>query len=175
MSIMRKGKKMKKLIISLSIFAAAAIAATAIVIVRNNASADESSAVVSELNVGKYYLSGGTDDQYIEVYPDETICMYGYDGITSDIMPLFESRNSYVIDNNVNFIGLDDGENPPVIGYTYSGSNVILFSDYGVEKQYIFREKNAETRIEDIITSETLPEMEVEDFPTREVPIETAE
>lgn len=135
---------MKKAIIAAIIAGTAAAAAvSAVFIVKGNAAADSNR--VSELKVGRYYLSGGTDNQYIEVFPDETICMYGYDGERCETSPLFENRNSYVLNDKLPFIGLDDGEHSPVVGYTYSGSNVILFSDYGVEKQYIFREDETET------------------------------
>lgn len=149
---------MKKFILALAILASASLVAVSVIIIRNNASASEETAIIDELRVGRYYLSGGTDEQYIEVFPDKTICMYGFEGERSDIMSLFESRNSYVIDDKLPFIGLDDGEHPPVVGYGYCGADMITFSDFGEERQYVYRAAETEQSSAEPITEEASAE-----------------
>lgn len=33
--------------------------------------------ILTELKVGKYYLQNGTENEYIEVYPNKMICIFG--------------------------------------------------------------------------------------------------
>lgn len=35
--------------------------------------------ILTELKIGKYYLENGTQDEYIEVYDDNTLQFFGYD------------------------------------------------------------------------------------------------
>lgn len=39
--------------------------------------------ILTELKIGKYYLENGTQDEYIEVYDDNTMQFFGYDYIQS--------------------------------------------------------------------------------------------
>lgn len=140
---------MKKIIILAAIVLCAAIAIGGVVILgRNNASADMdySITLIDELRTGKYYLSGGTEDQYIEVYSDGTICMYGFEGERSEVMELFENRNYYLISDTLRFIGLSEEPTDNIyeasVGYGYYNADVITFSDFGVEKQYIYDDSN---------------------------------
>lgn len=98
--------------------------------------------LLTELKVGKYYLTSGTDEEYIEVYSDKTICMFGW------VLPkeemeerrtnyeLFTTRQPYKLSDMVKSITL--GGTP--IGYGYTDENCITFStpDKG-ELKYIYR------------------------------------
>lgn len=121
-----------------------------------NAEAHHENVTVTELKVGRYYLEGGTDGQYIEVYDDKTICLFGYedDADASDLQKesskLFTTRKYYALDDTLPFIGLSDEpkdtvsfENGNMIGYSYTGMETINFSAVingeNVRQQYVYR------------------------------------
>ena len=91
------------------------------------------------VKVGKYYLNGIEGDQYIEVYDDKTICLFGVD--TSDMeeikntgMDLFINRKYYVIHDKLPFVGLFDDPDtgyedmPAVVGYGLESEECITFA-----------------------------------------------
>lgn len=109
--------------------------------------------LLTELKVGKYYLEGGTDKQYIEVYDDRTICLFGWE-LDEDSTELqireserFTKRGYYFLDDQIPFIGVSNDPNPvdfPAVGYDYVGENVINFTavinhEY-VYQKYVFSE-----------------------------------
>ena len=109
--------------------------------------------LLTELKVGKYYLEGGTDKQYIEVYDDHTICLFGYelDEDSEEIQikesERFTERGYYFLHDVLPFIGVSDDPNPndfPAVGYDYTGENVINFTaiidHVHVYQKYVFRE-----------------------------------
>ncbi len=98
--------------------------------------------LLTELKVGKYYLENGTDEEYIEVYPDKTICMFGLavrNDTTDDQRKndeLFTTRQPYRLSDKTKHINL--GDTP--IGYGYIDENCIKFSDLHNRKlKYIYR------------------------------------
>lgn len=109
--------------------------------------------ILTELKVGKYYLEGGTDKQYIKVYDDHTICLFSSE-LDEDSTELqireserFTKRGYYFLDDRIPFIGVSDDPNPvyfPAVGYTYTGENVINFTNVinnnYVYETYVFRE-----------------------------------
>lgn len=97
--------------------------------------------LLTELKVGKYYLTSGTDEEYIEVYPDKTICMFGW--VLPEEAPeerranyeLFTTRQPYELNDKVKLIKLG---NAP-IGYGYTDENCITFSTPEGVLKYIYR------------------------------------
>lgn len=121
-----------------------------------NAEAQQDMLVLTELKVGKYYLEGGTDEQYIEVYDDKTICLFGYEDdadaldIQKEETKRFTTRKYYTLSDVLHFIGVSDEphdtispENGNMVGYGYEGSEVITFTAVinGVHtpQKYIYR------------------------------------
>lgn len=116
-----------------------------------NAEAQQDLLVLSELKVGKYYLEGGTDEQYIEVYDDKTICLFGYEDdadaldIQKEENKKFTTRRYYVLNESMPFIHLVDEPDGEAIGtgYSYEGSEVINFTavinNTHVFQKYIYR------------------------------------
>lgn len=107
--------------------------------------------ILTELKVGKYYLQGGTESEYVEVYSDKTICIFGL-GIDDDATEgqredakAFETRKYYVLDDLLPSIRLSDTPdasfrdarvNGKAKGYSYLNENVIDFTDV-VDGEYV--------------------------------------
>lgn len=111
--------------------------------------ADIAPDIVTELKVGKFYLEGGSDDQYIEVFDDHSICLYGYTPDQSTVAledsERFTTRKYYWLNDKVPFIGLSEtpGENTPGPGYSYTDENTINFTavidGQHVKQKYVYR------------------------------------
>ncbi len=133
--------------------------ATAVVIANSKQPTDEiveseitinADNLLTELKVGKYYLENGTDEEYIEVYPDQTMCMFGYylpedelKDLPDQILAkrrknyeLFTTRQPYKLSDTVKGISLGGTST----GYGYTDENCITFSSAhkGLMK-YIYR------------------------------------
>ncbi len=112
--------------------------------------ANDQNVLTDELKVGKYYLENGSEEQYIEVYDDGTICLFGYDvsALSEDqieVAELFTTRNYYTLSDVLPFIGLSkepkdkvSAENGNNVGYQLVGGNCIGFSPADGEKQYYY-------------------------------------
>ena len=158
-------KKSEKIIIACGAALTIAMgAATAVIIANSNREQsddlDMSTAVyytegdgviLTELKVGKYYLQGGTESEYIEVYPDKTICIFGL-GIDEDATEgqredalAYETRKYYVLYDRLPSIRLSDTPdasfedarvNGKTKGYSYLSENIISFTDV-VDGEYV--------------------------------------
>lgn len=136
---------MKKVIIGIAIaVACAALVVVGVVLVsaRQTVEADNENPTVTELKVGRYYLENGTDEEYIEVYDDRSMCMFGFvmpaeaSEVQKESVQIFINRKYYAINSQATFIGLSDApcdevsiENGNLIGYSMIGDNCIQFSD----------------------------------------------
>ena len=144
--------KTKKIIVSAAAALTLAIGATTCALIlntRNTAVADNETQLVSELKVGKYYLENGTDEEYIEVYPDQTMCMFGYTmpadatEVQKESMKTFIERRYYELAEVVPHIGLGEtpsADNQYKVGYGYTSQNRIRFSTMdGKTLFYVYR------------------------------------
>ncbi len=158
---------MKKIaiIISVAAVAAAVISGAVLSAMSVNAKADET--YIEEvkeitLKVGKYYRVNGTENEYIEVYSDGTIQMFGFDymstmkqmngenvfdGLTEEEYE-FEvgfgeylvARHSYTINPYINYIEFRDNYFDPTddgsgLGFSYGDENTIIYDE---DLGYIF-------------------------------------
>ena len=158
-------KKTEKIIIACGAALTLAMGAATVVIIANSNreqsdDLDMSTAVyytegdgviLTELKVGKYYLQGGTESEYVEVYPDKTICIFGLkidedatEGQRED-NEAFTTRKYYVLDDMFLAIRLSDTpdatfKDARVNGrpkeYSYLSENVISFTDV-VDGEYV--------------------------------------
>lgn len=130
---------MKKIIIPVLLLLVICVGVAAFITI-TRAGADDTNVIIDELLVGRYYRSGGTADEYIEVYDDGTMCMYGYESVTE----IFNKRCYYVLSDVLPFVGLseepvEEGATPAgMIGYSYDGPYVLEFSTTDGEVLYIY-------------------------------------
>lgn len=103
--------------------------------------------ILSELKVGRYYLEGGSDEQYIEVFDDRTMCLFGDSSgetaneVQKEEAKKFTSRRYYYLNETIPFIGLSDEPNAdeiPNVGYTYDNENVINFTNV-IDNEYLYQ------------------------------------
>ncbi|MGN0678093.1 MAG: hypothetical protein ACI4JS_00345 [Oscillospiraceae bacterium] len=146
----------KKFIIAASIAGVLALGGGAFVIgnlLGTQASAGEDSkaakGLLTEIKLGKYYLEGGTENEYIEVYDDGTLQIFGLDylqmvidlnseyvaGLTEDeyqtfvdseqdLVDFWNGRHYYFCNEYVKLIGIQD--EPPEPGQLGSKSGFSL-------------------------------------------------
>ena len=112
--------------------------------------------VLDELKVGRYYRDGGTPDEFLEIYDDKTIQLFGYDyyaevcklnadlleqkraegdeeflaefdAIEKEYADFWFARHYYVLGSKLRTI--EFSETPPVEGQTAGDSSWVLFYD----------------------------------------------
>lgn len=143
--------KSKKAIIGVSSALVVVMCAVMCVIMitqRQSNNAQNKDVLLTELQVGRYYLQDGTDDEYIEVYSDQTMCLFGYTlpndaaGVRRESLKNFTARRYYALSDMGKHIGLGDTltpENWKNTGYGYSDENTLLFSTPEGMLNYIYR------------------------------------
>ncbi|MDE6728326.1 MAG: hypothetical protein K2J80_10375 [Oscillospiraceae bacterium] len=104
--------------------------------------------LLTELKVGKYYLQDGTDEEYIEVYSDQTMCLFGFtlpddaSEARRESLKKHTERRYYALSDKVKHIGLGDTlfpDNWKKPGYSYLSENIICFSTVEGTLNYIYR------------------------------------
>lgn len=143
--------KMKRAIVGAAAALTLAVGAATCVLImgqKQSAVAEDGTKLLTELKVGKYYLQDGTDEEYIEVYSDQTICLFGYTlpddapEIRRENLKKFTTRKYYALSDMANHIGLGDTLTPDNwrnTGYSYLGENTICFSTPEGTLNYIYR------------------------------------
>lgn len=117
---------------------------------------DDESDYPSNVKIGKYYKVGGTDKEYIEVFSDGTVQMFGYDHLeatlelmnaeSADVLSdsakeqmetlteYFSSRHSYEYTPEMKWIAFkgspeNDSDNASIYGLVYRNENTIVFDE----------------------------------------------
>ncbi len=167
-----KGIIMKKVITIISITAVAiaiAVGALLSTSVINSKADDEITTVQSiELKIGKYHKVNGNENEYIEVFSDGTIQMFGFDYMVAmkelcgeeivnnwseetyksqdDFGKYIVSRHTYIVNDEVRFIEFaDDYFNPDSIGsglgFVYEDENTLTY-DKNLGYVYVYSDIN---------------------------------
>ena len=117
-------------------------------------SENDNNEILSSLKIGKYHKIDGKEDEYIEVFEDGTIQMFGYDYMATikqingedyidslpdesiaeleDIGKYIVSRHKYTLNEVIPFIHFSDDYDSDEtgksgLGFTYDGADTIIY------------------------------------------------